>query len=707
MVDQFSLSQHILVTTSLPTYRSYSFGSTDYNVGGPPSPEIKAIGDLNNDGIDDLILDYYETSVQPIILLGSLSGQFEILTYDEPNAARRHIRNGELTDLNDDGFLDFVGFTTGDPGERWVESYGTDYGATIPRGEPDLVLINVGGTDFVEYAVPEVRVNDWNHGGSTGDINNDGFIDILPLSEGEQERTVPLRNVNGNNFALGDFEYGADISYYLTPDMDAGDLNNDGLIDIVVAMQNQNDRMPSGNNQIGMLRVIFGDEDFDFTNNQVLEFGEMWLSQGQALQLRAADSEVIAGSGFSQGDVITGPSNVEVMDVDSDGLNDILLGQFVTTSGLWGTAGFKFYRNTGDGFIDATDIFFPNQQSNRNLDVPDVREHAVPYIHNFYQSDINHDGLLDIVLQHDGKSNWHDIESNLTYPYLFLNSGDEQLLPTERSRVEDLVQLDDIVTGDFNGDGRSDLLGIHVNQRPRDWNLVSEREWVGPLQAVEIHAFLAPHSSVEQPPVSEFLRGTGRDDFLTGTSFNNVFIPGIGSDRVMAGDGLDTVMYWTDFTEFQLTPSQLGMTVLHELGSDTLEQVERLEFADRNIAIDLNGSAGLTAKTLAAVIGEDGLSNREYVGIGLQLFDAGQTLAAVCELALTAVGATTNEDVVNLLYTNLYGEAPIADVGQPFIDALNNGEYSKGVLASAAAELTDELGVIDLVGLAETGIEYI
>ena len=110
---------------------------------------------------------------------------------------------------------------------------------------------------------------------------------------------------------------------------------------------------------------------------------------------------------------------------------------------------------------------------------------------------------------------------------------------------------------------------------------------------------------------------------------------------------------------------------------------------------------------MAAVIGEDGLSNKEYVGIGLELFDAGQSLAAVCELALTAVGATTNEEVVNLLYTNLYGEVPTTEVAQPFIDALNNGEYSKGVLASAAAELTDDLGVIDLVGLAETGIEYV
>jgi len=130
-------------------------------------------------------------------------------------------------------------------------------------------------------------------------------------------------------------------------------------------------------------------------------------------------------------------------------------------------------------------------------------------------------------------------------------------------------------------------------------------------------------------------------------------------------------------------------------------------FSDVAKAYDIDGSAGQASKTLVAVLGAAGLSNKEYVGIGLELFDAGQSLAAVCELALAAVGATTNEEVVNLLYTNLYGEAPTAEVAQPFIDALNNGEYSKGILASAAAELTDDLGVIDLVGLAETGIEYV
>ena len=707
MSNTFSLAEHTLLTTALPTYRSFSFGSTDHAVGQGPSPEIKAVGDLNNDGIDDLILDYYETSVQPIILLGSPSGEFQILAYDEPNAARRHIRNGELADFNNDGFLDFVGFTTGDPRKTWVASVGTDYGATIPRGQSDLVLINVGGTDFIELPVPEVRINDWNHGGSTGDIDNDGFVDILPLSEGEQERTVPLRNIDGNNFALGDSEYGSDISFYLTPDLDTGDLNNDGLIDIVVALQNHNDSSPAGNEQVGMLRVIYGDGDLDFSDNQRLEFGEHWLSERRFSQLMINNNlQVKTGSTtFSEGNVITGPTNVELIDVDLDGLSDILLGQYVNLTGLWRTAAFQYYRNTGDGFIDATDTFFPNQQTNRNLDVPSIPENAVAYTHNFHQGDINNDGLLDLVLQHDGRSNWHDIESNLYYPHLFLNSGNGQFLPVERSRVEDLVHLDDIVTGDFNGDGRADLLGIDAFSRPSD--IDPEYDWVGPLQGVEVRTFLAPNSSVNQAVVSSFLRGTGRDDALTGDGANNIFIPGIGSDYIVAGDGVDTVIYWTDVAEFQLISSQSGIRVVHDLGDDSLSQVERLQFNDRNIAVDFDGSAGQTVKTLAAVIGEEGLSNKEYVGIGLQLFDAGQSLATVCELALNAVGATTNEDVVTTLYSNLYGESPFDEQLQEYVELLDQGVFTKGSLAAAAAELTDDLGLIDLVGLTETGIEYV
>jgi hypothetical protein len=199
----------------------------------------------------------------------------------------------------------------------------------------------------------------------------------------------------------------------------------------------------------------------------------------------------------------------------------------------------------------------------------------------------------------------------------------------------------------------------------------------------------------------ESVIGGNYSDRLVGDAQANRFKGGSGDDEIVGGAGIDTAQY--DEAKSTVTSNGSVWTVF----GDQLTGIERIEFSNANLALDLNGSAGQTAKTLAAVLGSDSLSNKQYVGLGLQLFDAGQSLETVCGLALQAAGATTNEQVVNTLYSNLYGEAPTAELAQPFVDALNAGAYSQGFLAAAAAELTDDLGVIDLVGLAETGIEYV
>ena len=198
----------------------------------------------------------------------------------------------------------------------------------------------------------------------------------------------------------------------------------------------------------------------------------------------------------------------------------------------------------------------------------------------------------------------------------------------------------------------------------------------------------------------------------TGTSRLDAFFNTSANEIVDGGDGVDTFYAYQSSEQVTKTLHSSGaLHLTYSIGAsdqlDTLSNIERIEFSNSNLALDIAGSAGETAKTLAAVIGADGLSNAEYVGIGLQLFDSGQSLASVCELALTAVGVTSNADVVTTLYTNLYGEAPSDEQLQTYVELLDDGVFTKGSLAAAAAELTDDLGVIDLVGLAETGIEYV
>ena len=124
------------------------------------------------------------------------------------------------------------------------------------------------------------------------------------------------------------------------------------------------------------------------------------------------------------------------------------------------------------------------------------------------------------------------------------------------------------------------------------------------------------------------------------------------------------------------------------------------------LAIDLNGIAGVAAKILGAVFGKDSLTNKQYVGIGLHFLDAGWTYDNLAGLALDAAGAKTNDQIVSLLWTNVIGTKPTAADKQPYIALLENG-MSAGALAHLAADSSFNTTNINLVGLAQTGIEYI
>ena len=132
----------------------------------------------------------------------------------------------------------------------------------------------------------------------------------------------------------------------------------------------------------------------------------------------------------------------------------------------------------------------------------------------------------------------------------------------------------------------------------------------------------------------------------------------------------------------------------------------RYPFQDRRIALDLEGNAGTTAKILGAVFGKESVSNKNYVGIGLYFLDAGWTYDNLAGLALDAVGAKTNDQIVSLLWTNVIGTKPTAADKQPFIALLENG-MSAGAIAHLAGDTTLNATNINLVGLAQTGIEYI
>jgi hypothetical protein len=117
------------------------------------------------------------------------------------------------------------------------------------------------------------------------------------------------------------------------------------------------------------------------------------------------------------------------------------------------------------------------------------------------------------------------------------------------------------------------------------------------------------------------------------------------------------------------------------------------------------GHAGISAKILRAVLGAQAAANKSNVGIGLHFLDAGWSYDKLAGVALDAVGAKTNDQIVSLVWQNVTGSTPSSADKAPYLAMLENG-MSPGALAQLAADTSFNTLHINLVGLAQTGLAF-
>lgn len=195
---------------------------------------------------------------------------------------------------------------------------------------------------------------------------------------------------------------------------------------------------------------------------------------------------------------------------------------------------------------------------------------------------------------------------------------------------------------------------------------------------------------------------------LTGTAGNDTLTPAATVTAIDGAAGIDTVVLDHAASTCTLRTTASGYALDTSTATLSLTQVERLQFSDGHLALDLDGHAGQTAKLLGAVFGADSVKNPAAVGIGLQLLDGGLSYEALMQAALDlrlGVGASSTA-VVTLLYTNLVGQPPPADGLAALVALLDNHSFTPATLGIAAAETTLNTDHVDLVGLASTGLVF-
>ncbi|MEI7815979.1 MAG: S8 family serine peptidase [Desulfuromonadales bacterium] len=218
--------------------------------------------------------------------------------------------------------------------------------------------------------------------------------------------------------------------------------------------------------------------------------------------------------------------------------------------------------------------------------------------------------------------------------------------------------------------------------------------------------------------VIENAYGGDGNDVITGNNSANVLYGMRGNDYINGGAGIDTGGYTGIRADYSIAKSTTGFTVTNRAGidgTDTLVAVERLNFSDKKIALDLSptehaGQALEFIGELAPAL----VNNPAIVGVILSLFDQGSSLHDVCQLALNVglvssiAGSSSNQALAAMVFRNLIGtdaNSATLDVLVSFMDG-RSASYSQADFMTVIAGLELNQTHINLVGLQQTGIEY-
>ncbi len=373
------------------------------SIGAQFGYSVSSAGDVNGDGYDDIIIGApYEdgTSGRATIIFGNSSmATYTTLIINNPTGWYDDYFAFSVTgggDVNGDGYADVV------ISAPYDDLYGLDigvayvfYGGSSMNAIPDVTL------------APALNISSGEYGQSVsfaGDVNGDGFAEVLVMAPGDGSVFLYLGGTNMNN--------AYDLIYSGAYADGAGDVNGDGYSDIV------------------------------FGGN-----GEVYICFGGAVPDNNPDITFTGETSFdSFGNSVTG-----VGDINGDGFDDVIIGAFTNDAG--GT-------DAGRAFV-----YFGGEQMD-NIKDAILTGAAVGDWFGFSVSaagDVNGDGYADLIV---GAPRNDTNGSNAGRAYLYTNTLTGRDIPDEFFTGNSNDQLGSSVSnvGDVNGDGYDDfIIGASYN----------------------------------------------------------------------------------------------------------------------------------------------------------------------------------------------------------------------------------------------------
>ncbi len=208
-----------------------------------------------------------------------------------------------------------------------------------------------------------------------------------------------------------------------------------------------------------------------------------------------------------------------------------------------------------------------------------------------------------------------------------------------------------------------------------------------------------------------FYLGENVADIIVGRNGNDYLEGFAGDDYLNGGAGLDTAGVHDTLADSTVQSTGSGVwTLTSNDGIDTLAEIERVQFSDAMLALDIEGNAGQAYRLYQAAF--DRLPDQEGLGYWISALDSGFGLnaTALCfiqsaEFTATygSPGTVSNQQFLTLLYANVLDRVPDQAGLAYWLNDMANGYSRESVLVSFSESAENKQNVI---GAIENGIEY-
>ncbi|WP_257468827.1 beta strand repeat-containing protein, partial [Bathymodiolus thermophilus thioautotrophic gill symbiont] len=586
------------------------------NVEDHSGKSVSSAGDVNGDGLDDLIVGVYfadptnkSNAGKSYVVFGKVD-ETAINLSAIALGTGGFVMNGESAgdysghsvssagDVNGDGLDDLIVSTS--LGEDGVGKVGKSY-VVFGKTDGSAVNLSVIAAGTGGFVINGENAGDWNgySVSSAGDVNGDGLDDLIVGSfqadtnsksdAGKSYVVFGKTNESAVNLSViaagtGGFvingENANDFSGYSVSS--AGDVNGDGLDDLIVGAFHADS---NGKNNAGKSYVVFGKKEKDAVNLSVI----------------AAGTGGFVINGESIADDFSGASVSSAGDVNGDGLDDLIVGAHFADPASKSEAGksYVIFGKTDETSVDLSKI--ASGTGGFVINGENIDDRSGVSVSS--AGDVNGDGLDDLIVgayladpsgtNNAGKSYVvFGKKDKATVDLSVIASGTGGFV-INGENAGDFSGVSVSSAGDVNGDGLDDLI-IGARQADPDNKSKAGKSYVvfgkTDTKAVDLADISAGNGVVAH--TIDF-QGNDDDNTLTGTSVDELFVAGLGNDVLTGNGGADVFNAGKGDDIIIINADNLAKLSSKVLSSDLLARVDgggntdTLKLAGADLNLDL------------------------------------------------------------------------------------------------------------------------